>query len=174
MSDDLQVLAPPRAAMDPEYAITGVDLNDRSVPTRTAQRISEAMTVLVKGAGFSVTDKQYAPGANPGANQPLTDPDKVFSRAMRAEKAYRGAMRDGYSAPDQVIKSLSPEFGTRLSAAMMNSPQQMRMDAWTQSLQQQLQQFTGKNFTLTSPNATGLVPYNLVAPTRLIYPVYTP
>ncbi len=93
---------------------------------------------------------------------------------MRAEKAFRTAIVDGYTNPQKVLKSLSPEFGSRLTAAMTNSPQQLQMNAWTQQLQSQLASFTGKNFTLTSPNATGLVPYNLVAPTRLIYPVYTP
>jgi hypothetical protein len=171
---ETEVLNPPRASLDPQYAITEGLSVDPVTPSRTAQRITEAMTTLVKGAGYAVTDKQYASGAIAGANQPLTDPDKVFSRAMRAEKAFRAAIDDGYSNPTGVIKGLSSEFGSRLSAAITNSPQQLQWNMWTQQLQSQLSAFTGKNFTLTSPNATGLVPYNLVAPTRLIYPVYTP
>jgi hypothetical protein len=158
---ETEVLNPPRASLDPQYAITEGLSVDPVTPTRTAQRITEAMVTLVKGAGYAVTDKQYASGAIAGANQPLSDPDKVFSRAQRAETEFRQAIDDGYSHPADVIKSLSPEFGTRLNSAIMNSPQQLQWNMWTQQLQSQIQQFTGKNFTLTSPNATGLVPYNL-------------
>jgi hypothetical protein len=175
MSTDVAtVVAPAATGLDPDYAITGGFAEDPGTPSRAAQRLTEAMTTLVKGAGYAVTDKAYVGGINPGANQPLTDPEKVFSRSMRAEKAWKAAIRSSLAAPAEVYKTLTPEFRKGFGSFLGNTPQQAMMDAWTAQLQEQLTQFTGKNFTLTSPNATGLVPYNLVAPTRLIYPVYTP
>lgn len=163
MSTDVANAAPPVAiGLNPEYAVTdGLTNID---PSRAGQRITAALTTLVKGAGYAVTDKQYVGGVNPGANQPLTDPDKVFSRAMRVEKAFKTAIHDSLTAPGEVFKTLNPEFRKGFGAFLANSPQQAMMDQWTAQLQTQLTQFTGKNFTLTSPNATGLVPYNLVAP----------
>jgi hypothetical protein len=174
MSTDVAAInAPSVQGLDSEYALTD-GFADPGTPSRAAQRLTSALTTLVKGAGYAVTDKQYALGATPGANQPLTDPDKVFSRAMRVEKAFKTAIRDSLRAPAEVFKTLTPEFRKGFGSFLANTPQQQMMDQWTAQLQTQLSQFTGKNFTLTSPNATGLVPYNLVAPTRLIYPVYTP
>jgi hypothetical protein len=161
---------------NPEYLATDSDLGGVA-PTRVKQRLSETVATLVKGAGYAVVDKQYQLGATPGANQPLTDPEKVFPRAMRAEKAFKAAIRQGLTNSAAVYKSLSPEFSSQFGAFLANTPQNQMMARWVGGLQQQINDALagiGKSITLTSPNATGLVPYNLVAPTRLIYPVYTP
>jgi hypothetical protein len=48
------------------------------------------------------------------------------------------------------------------------------MNQFVAQLNEQLSAQLGKSITLTSPNSTGLVPVDLVAPTQLIYPVYSP
>lgn len=162
-----------KSGASPDHVVDASDLDNLN-PTRAQQRLSEKMTVLVKGAGYAITDKSYQLGENPGANQPLTDPDKVFSRSMRAEKAFKAAVRQGISDPGGVFKSLSPQFTSQFGAFLANNPQNQQMASWVGNLQDQVNAALGgigKSITLTAPNATGLVPYNLVAPTRLIFPV---
>lgn len=154
----------------PDHVVDDSDLGNLA-PSRIQQKLSEKMTVLVKGAGYAVTEKSWQLGDTPGANRPLTDPDKVFGRAMRAEKAFKTSIRRSHENPDAIYKSLSPEFSSQFGAFLGNTPQNQMMAAWVGNLQQQVNSALsgiGKSITLTSPNATGLVPYNLVAPTRLV------
>jgi len=150
------------------------DDSDIASYSSTDQAVAEKMAVLVKGAGYAVTEKSYQLGAAPGANQPITDPDRVFSKAMRAGKAWTKAIHDGHHAPDQVTKSFNSNFMQQYGAFLTANPQNAAWASWTANLQQELGQALNKNITLTSPLATGLVPFNLVAPSRLIYPVYSP
>jgi hypothetical protein len=115
--------------------------------------ISRRMPALVKGRriGSSEDDQAYA-----------------------AEHLFKAAIKKGMSDPGTVLKSLSPAFGNALSMAMQNSPQVYAMNQFVQQLNDQLTAQLGKSITLTSPNSTGLVPFDLVAPTQLIYPVYSP
>ncbi len=166
-----------KSGASPDHVVEDSDLYGGLTQTIAQQKLSEKMTTLVKGAGYAVTEKSYSLGDTPGANRPIVDPDKVFSRSMRAEKAWKTAVYQGYRDPDAVYKSLSPEFRSQFGAFLANNPQNQMMSAWVGNLQQQVNDALssiGKSITLTSPNTTGLVPYNLVAPTRLIYPVYTP
>ncbi len=154
------------ADRNPEYLVTDADLGSYN----TAQTaISDKITTLVKGVGYARTDKPTRFGQ--GGNEPLTDPDKVFNRAMRAEKAWTGAIKQGLTAPDAVYKSLSPAFRDQFGAFLSMNPQNMMMSQLVGNLQQQVSDALGKSITLTTPLSTGLVPYNLVAPSRLIYPV---
>jgi hypothetical protein len=149
------------------------DLTGPLNQTRVQQRLSEKMHILVKGAPYRVTSKSAQLGTTPGANQPLNDED-AFPRAMKAEKAFKAAIRQGMNDRDGVYKSMAPEFASRFGAFLANSPQNAQMAQWVGNLQEQVNSALsgiGKSITLTSPNTTGLVPYNLVAPTRLIYPV---
>lgn len=159
-----------KAGASPDHVVDDSDLFGGLNQSRAQQKLSEKMTALVKGAGYAVTDKAYALGQTPGANQPLSDPDKVFSRSMRAEKAFKGAIAASHRDPDGVYKSLSPEFRNQFGAFLAHNPQNQAMSRWVGTLQDQVNDALssiGKSITLTSPNATGLVPYNLVAPTRL-------
>lgn len=152
-----------KSGASPDHVIDDSDLAGLT-QTRAQQRLSEKMSVLVKGAGYAVTEKSYQLGTTPGANQPLTDPDKIFKRSMRAEKAFKAAIRQGNTNPDAVYKSLSPEFSSQFGAFLANNPQNQMMAQWVGSLQNQVNDALagiGKSITLTSPNATGLVPYNL-------------
>ena len=150
------------------------DESDLGEYSTAQQAVAEKMTVLVKGAGYAVTEKTHALGAMPGANQPLSDPDTIFKKSMRASSAWNKAMRRGIETPDEVFKALSPDFASRFGAFMSASPQNQMWSSWTAQLQQQLGEALGKSITLTSPLSTGFVPFNLVAPSRLIYPVYSP
>lgn len=126
--------------------------------------LSDKMPVLVKGAGY----------CRPGGNQPLTDDDQIFRRSMKAEIAFRKAIKNGIEQPDQVIKNLSPEFSGQFGAFMAASPQNTAMQSLVGQLNSQLTDLLGKSITLTSPLTSGFVPYDLVAPSSLIYPVYSP
>ena len=125
------------------------------------------MPDLVKGARASV------PGLKP---EPITDPSELMKRALDAEDALYAAVKQGLERPDEVRKSLNPsfmqEFGLFMggNAAGLQGPNA----GLTAELERVLSTELGKNITLTSPLASGLVPYDLVAPSRLIYPVFSP
>lgn len=107
-------------------------------------QISQRMPTLVKGrrvAGSTEDDQAYA-----------------------AESLFRSAIRKGQADPDGVLKSLSPAFSGALNLAMRNSPQAYAMNQFAQQIQDLFKSELGKSITLTSPNNTGLVPYDLVAP----------
>ena len=123
--------------------------------------LSDKMPTLVKGAGY----------CRPGGNRPLDDDDQVFRRSMRAEQAFRSAIRKGIETPGEVVKSLSPEFAGQFGAFMAASPQNMAMQQLVTQINSQLSDALGKSITLTSPLSTGFVPFDLVAPSSLIYPV---
>ena len=146
--------------------------DDFTAPTPTQTKVSSSLATLVKGFGYANTEKPVAFG-EPG-NQPLTDPEQIFTRGMRAEKAYMSAIKQGLADPGSVVKSLAPDFAAQFGAFMSGNPQNMMMSQVVASLQQQLTDALGKSITLTSPLSTGFVPFNLVAPSRLIYPVYSP
>ena len=126
--------------------------------------LSDKMPSLVKGAGY----------ARPGGNRPLDDDEEVFKRSMRAETAFRAAIKRGIEQPQQVVKGMSPEFAGQFGSFLSNSPQNQGMLQLVGQLNQQLSDALGKSITLTSPLNSGFVPFDLVAPSSLIYPVYSP
>jgi hypothetical protein len=126
--------------------------------------LTDKMAPLVKGAGY----------ARPGGNRPLEDDDEIFRRSMRAETTFRRAIKQGIEHPEEVVKSLSPEFAGQFGAFMTASPQNQAMMALVGQLNSQLSEITGKSISLTSPLSSGFVPFDLVAPSSLIYPVYSP
>lgn len=123
------------------------------------------MPNLVKGAGYAV----------PGGNRPLTDPDETFRRGLEAEIELRKAVKAGISNPAGVVKGLSPSFSDQfgLFMAAAGAPQFAGMHQLVEQVQQALADL-GKNVTLTSPLSSGFVPFDLVSPSRLIYPTYSP
>lgn len=122
------------------------------------------MPALVKGMGY----------ARPGGNTITQDDDKIFQQSMRAEMALTKAVRTGLNDPQSVIKGLSPDFANQFGAFLSNTPQNYAMQSMLGQLSGQISDFIGRSITLTSPLSTGLVPFDLVAPSRLIYPVYSP
>lgn len=102
--------------------------------------ISSRMPALVKGRriGQSEDDQAYA-----------------------AEHLFKAAIRKGAADPSSVLKSLNPVFGNALSLAMQNSPQAYAMNQFAQQIESIFKEQLGKSITLTSPNSTGLVPFDL-------------
>ena len=96
------------------------------------------------------------------------------AQAVAAERLFRSAVHKGWTDPHAVTKALSPQFQQSLGMAIQNNPQNVAMRQFVEQLQTQLSTELGKNISLASPLASGLVPFDLVAPTRLIYPVYSP
>lgn len=123
--------------------------------------LSDKMPTLVKGAGY----------CKPGGNKPLDDDDQIFRRSMRAETAFRTAIKNGIEDPAGVVKNLSPEFSGQFGAFMSAAPQNTAMQALVGQLNTQLSDLIGKSVSLTSPLTSGFVPFDLVAPSSLIYPV---
>jgi hypothetical protein len=123
---------------------------------------------LVKGAGYCGT----------GGIRPWDDnDDRVFSQAAKAEKAIRAATKRGIESPDEVVKGFSGDFMGGFGGFLGAQPQNRAMSDLVGQLNGMLGEIgasMGKNFTLSSPLSTGLVPFDLLAPSRLIYPVYSP
>lgn len=132
--------------------------------SRARDVITSRMPDLVKGIGMAV----------PGGNTPLSDQSKIFEHAMSAEAALIKATKDGIANPDRVKAGLNPSFANTYNTFLGSTPQAQQMSQWTEALNAQLTAALGKNFTLTSPLSSGFVPFDLLAPSRLIYPVYSP
>ena len=132
--------------------------------------LSDKMPTLVKGAGF----------ARVGGNMPLADDEAIFRRSMKAEDSFRAAIKKGVEQPGEVLKGLKPEFAGQFGAFMAAAPQNQAIKQLTTQLAAALENVPGvskdvlKSITTTSPLGTGFVPFDLVAPSSLIYPVYSP
>lgn len=139
---------------------------------RTADSyITASMPSMVKGLGY-VTG--IADGRGGEKLAPLKDSHTIVSKSMEAEEALWSATRDGVANPGAVFKGLSPEFSNRLGPAMLvSNPASTSLNSLIGEIQGAFAEL-GKNITLTSPNATGFVPFDLVNPSRLIFPVYSP
>lgn len=155
--------------MDQPVPTTGQEVlnsaaSDANQYNHTGEVIQARMTHLVKGAGFV------------GGNAPLSDTAQITTRAHQATMDLRVATAMGYRNKDQVVKGMSSKFlddfgylKTALTAPSVG-----------QQLQQMLAQLGGadasKSFTagnLGIGSIYGLAPFDLRAPSRLIYPVYT-
>ena len=116
--------------------------------------LSDKMPTLVKGAGY----------ARVGGNMPLSDDEQIFRRSMKAEHAFRKAIKRGIDEPGEVVKGMSPDFAGQFGAFMNASPQNQALQNLVGQLNNQLSEALGKSITLTSPLNTGFVPFDLVAP----------
>ena len=132
----------------------------------TGDMIKARMPALVKGAGYAT-----------GANAPLTDPVDIMNRAAQATLDLRAETARGFSARSQVVKGFRPEFLNQFGA--------LKTALTMPSIGEQIAQLVGglpggadalKSFTASNMGigtVSGLVPFDLLAPSRLIYPVYT-
>jgi len=132
--------------------------------SRAKDMVTSKMPDLVKGVGF----------AKPGGNKPLTDDGEMFRRAMDAELALYTAVKQSVSNPELVKAAINPAFTSQFGLFLSQTPGQAQMNKWVAELNQMLSAELGKNISLTSPLASGFVPFDLLAPSRLIYPVYSP
>jgi hypothetical protein len=126
------------------------------------------MPEAVKGAGY----------AKPGGTKILDDPDEIFDRSFKATLALREATHKGYTQPDLVKSGLNPSFTSQFGMFMAGGTPGYGSGGLGDLVSQLNSAFSQveslKNFTLSSPLSSGFVPFDLVAPSRLIYPVYSP
>jgi hypothetical protein len=122
------------------------------------------MPDLVKGAGL----------APKGGNMPLTDQADIMRRASQASLDLRMATYEGFARKSSVVKSMNQGFLNNFGA--------LRTALETPSIGEQIGQVLGavaspdivRSFTagnLGIGSTYGLTPFNLLAPSRLIYPV---
>jgi hypothetical protein len=118
---------------------------------------------LVKGEGF----------ARIGGNKPTTNPSKLMDRGLRVSKALRKNAETSKLQSADVWKSLPSSFMSQFLQSYSAAPQNQAYNQLAQAIQS-LAADLGKTVALTAPLATGLVPFDLTSPSRLIYPVYSP
>lgn len=93
---------------------------------------------------------------------------------MRVSKALRKNAESSKANPGAIFKGLNPSFLQEFGQFYGSMPQNQAMSNFAAQISQVLSAELGKNISLTSPLSSGLVPFDLVAPSRLIYPVYSP
>lgn len=137
----------------------------------TGEALKAMMPELVKGAGF----------AHKGGNQPLSDTRDITLRASQAVIDIRNETARGWSGhARQALLTKGANSG------FLNQFGALRTALSTPSLGEQIAQIfsqipggteaLAKSFTagnLGIGSVSGFVPFDLLAPSRLIYPVYT-
>jgi len=136
--------------------------------TDAAYELTQQMTDMVKGAGY----RKPRPAAQGGGYAPL-DIGEAVDKAVDAEMALRKSVRASLANPGDVHKSLNPAFANQFALFGSQAPGMQGMTQVVDALNQ-IGDILGKNFTLTSPLSSGLVPFDLAAPSKLIYPVFSP
>lgn len=135
----------------------------------TGDMIKARMPSMVKGAGFS----------QPGGNTPLTDQADIATRVHTATMALRTETWRGYNNKSDVVNKgfnsgFLNQFGRLKAALSMPSvgEQLAQLVGGMPGGADALKSFTAGNLGI-SGITSGLVPFDLLAPSRLIYPVYT-
>ena len=159
-----QTLDPLTAA---RYGTAAQPINggDAAQFSSTGEMLKGRMPDLVKGEGL----------ATKGGNQVLSNPGEILNKAARATLALRTSTAEGFTRKSSVVQSFKPDFLNQFGA--------LRTALEAPSLGEQIGQMFGaaggdvaKSFTagnLGISSIYGLTPFNLLAPSRLIYPVYT-
>jgi hypothetical protein len=134
--------------------------------SRSGDMLKNKMTHLVKGAGFVGN-----------GNTALSDPAVVTTKAHQATMELRAETHRGYTNRASVVKSMNPgfldQFGNLKTALTMPSvgEQISQLVGGMPGGADALKSFTAGNLGIGT--VSGLVPFDLLAPSRLIYPVYT-
>lgn len=118
---------------------------------------------MVKGEGF----------ARIGGSKPTTNRAKLMDNGLRVAKALRKNAETSKLQGPEIWKSMPSSFVSEFLRAYQAQPQNHAYAQLATAIQQ-LAADVGKTVALTAPLATGLVPYDLTSPSRLIYPVYSP
>jgi hypothetical protein len=133
--------------------------------SRSGDMLKNRMSYMVKGAGYVGT-----------GNQALSDPGQILTKAHQATMELRSETNRGFTRKADVVKGLNPQFlsqfgnlKTALTAPSVNeSLQQIVTAIGNPDL---TRSFTAGNLGIGT--VSGLVPFDLLAPSRLIYPMYT-
>jgi hypothetical protein len=133
---------------------------------QTGDVLKSRMPELVKGAGYAL-----------GNNAPLSDSMEIMTKAHQATMDLRTATWSGYNNKASVVKGLNGDFlsqrgylKTALTAPSVGE-QMQQLFSMLPGGGDALKSFTAGNLGIGS--ISGLVPFDLLAPSRLIYPVYT-
>ena len=118
---------------------------------------------MVKGQGF----------AKIGGNKPIKNPDKLMDLGQRVTKAMRSNAKTSKLQSADTWKAMQSSPISQFLGAFNQMPQNTAYSELVTAFNS-LAADMGKNIALTSPLASGLVPFDLLAPSRLIYPVYSP
>jgi hypothetical protein len=139
--------------------------------------ISASMLQAVKGFGWQkpVVGTQAIPGTSAftGGSREISAKETT-KRAFRAEQALRETIRKSMTDPESVRKNLSPSFIAEYPLFGTNYMPQDQAIGQLQSQMGELMAGLGKSFTTGSPVSTGLVPFDLEAPSHLLYWFDTP
>ena len=151
---------------------------DLGAPARDAaadaQRSSTAGDVIKSRMPNLVKGCTYAQGIN----QPLTDSSEILMRSAQATLDLRTSIYQGLTDRPSVVKGLSQDFLSQrgfLKTALETPTAAEQIQKLIGSLPGVTPDLT-RSFTAGSLGigaVSGLVPFDLVAPSRLIYPVYT-
>lgn len=130
----------------------------------TGDAIKAQLPNLVKGAGLAAI----------GSNKPLEDQADITYRAHQAALDLRTATMQGYQNRASVVKSMNQGFLNQFG----NLKTALTQPSIGEQIGQLLQGIPGADKSFTAGNLGigsiyGLVPFDLLAPSRLIYPVYT-
>jgi hypothetical protein len=133
---------------------------------QTGDVLKARMPELVKGAGYAL-----------GNNAPLSDSMEIMTKAHQATMDLRTATWSGFNRKSDVVKGLNGDFlsqrgylKTALTAPSV-AEQMQQLFSMLPGGGDALKSFTAGNLGIGS--VSGLVPFDLLAPSRLIYPVYT-
>jgi hypothetical protein len=133
---------------------------------QTGDVLKARMPELVKGAGYAL-----------GNNAPLSDSMEIMTKAHQATMDLRTATWSGFNRKADVVKGLNGDFlsqrgylKTALTAPSVGE-QMQQLFSMLPGGGDALKSFTAGNLGIGS--VSGLVPFDLLAPSRLIYPVYT-
>ena len=124
--------------------------------------LADRMPDLVKGAGFAA-----------GGTKPLTDQGEILDRSAALAGAIIKSVKTSHHEPT-LVKGMNPVFAKEFGVFGMGMADFSQQAEMTQVVSQMAQQVLGKTITTASPLSTSFVPYDLLAPTKLLYPYYTP
>lgn len=137
---------------------------DAANVNRSGDMLKSRMPALVKGAGYIGN-----------GNGPLTDEMQIMTKSHQAAMDLRVETSRGYNRRADVVKGLNSDFlnqhgflKTALSAPSVAEQVQQILGVASPDL---ARSFTAGNLGIGA--ISGLVPFDLLAPSRLIYPVYT-
>ena len=151
----------------PAAVAGGVAAQAASEATRynkTGEMIAARMPDLVKGAGL----------APKGGNTLLTDQSDILTRSAQASLDIRTETARGFARKSSVVKSMNPSFLNqfgylRTALEMPSVGEQLQSFMSAVASPDVVRSFTAGNLGIGS--VYGNTPFNLLAPSRLIYPV---
>ncbi|MGH7723425.1 MAG: hypothetical protein ACRENL_11455 [Candidatus Dormibacteria bacterium] len=131
-------------------------------PSAYQAEIFNRTPALVKGYGY-VGD----------GVEPSRDPQEIATQAASLAQALTETVHTSHHNPS-TVKGINPVFAKEFALFGVGM-EEFGAYASNQAILAELAQTVlGKTITTASPLASGFVPYDLLAPTRLIYPYYTP